>query len=75
MVTWAKKVKKVGKCEICGATKELEAHHIIPWEYSIKGRTDVGNGQCLCKRCHKMMHNDAEWIKHMTGGDRGGREE
>lgn len=62
---WKKAVKKIGKCEICGSNENLEAHHIIPWEYSIKGRTDVKNGMCLCKECHKMMHNDNEWIDYM----------
>ena len=63
--TWKKKVKKIGKCEICGSKENLVAHHIIPWEYSITGRTDINNGQCLCSDCHKMMHNDIEWIDYM----------
>lgn len=62
---WKKKVKAIGKCEICGKTKKLVAHHIIPWEYSITGRTDINNGQCLCEKCHKMMHNDKKWINYM----------
>lgn len=64
-ITWAKKVKKVGKCEVCGAREDLHAHHIVPWEYSIKGRTDLSNGQCLCEGCHKMMHNDSLWVEYM----------
>lgn len=65
---WEKKVKRTGKCEICGSTEKLEAHHIIPWEYSISGRTDVKNGQCLCESCHKMIHNDYKWIEYKRGG-------
>jgi predicted restriction endonuclease len=65
VVVWKKKVKKVGKCEVCGSKEKLVAHHIIPWAYSIKGRTDVRNGQCLCSECHKMMHNDRLWIDYM----------
>lgn len=65
VITWAKKVKKVGKCEVCGSRDNLHAHHIVPWEYSIKGRTDLSNGQCLCEDCHKMMHNDDLWIEYM----------
>lgn len=69
VVTWAKKIKQKGKCEVCGASDKLEAHHIVPWEYSISGRTDINNGQCLCEKCHKMMHNDEEWTKYMMGGE------
>jgi predicted restriction endonuclease len=65
VLTWKKKVKKIGKCDICGATKELVAHHVVPWKYSIKGRTDVNNGQCLCTKCHKIMHDDFLWLKYM----------
>ncbi len=65
VVTWAKKVKQIGKCEICGATENLVAHHKIPWSCSIKGRTDIKNGQCLCRDCHKMMHDDILWLEYM----------
>jgi predicted restriction endonuclease len=65
VVTWSKKVKRAGKCEVCGATENLDAHHIIPWSCSITGRADLKNGQCLCKDCHKMMHNDVLWIEYM----------
>ena len=65
VVVWKKKVKSKGKCEICGATENLVAHHIIPWSHSIKGRTDINNGQCLCRDCHKMMHDDILWLEYM----------
>lgn len=65
VVMWKKKVKKIGKCEICGSTENLVAHHIVPWAYSIKGRTDIKNGQCLCKNCHRMMHDDNLWLEYM----------
>lgn len=67
VIYWAKKVKKKGKCEICGSKEKLVAHHIVPWEYSIKGRTDINNGMCLCSNCHKMMHNDDDFIEYMRG--------
>jgi len=67
VLMWKKKVKKVGKCDICGSTENLEAHHIIPWEYSITGRTDINNGQCLCKKCHSMIHDDNEWYEYLRG--------
>lgn len=65
--TWKSKIKKIGKCEICNSKDNLVAHHIIAWEYSITGRTDINNGQCLCDKCHHMMHNDAKWIDYMRG--------
>ena len=65
--TWKNKVKKIGKCEICNSKDNLVAHHIIAWEYSITGRTDINNGQCLCDKCHHMMHNDEQWINYMRG--------
>lgn len=74
VVTWKKKVKAKGKCEICGATEKLEAHHVVPWEYSITGRTDVSNGMCLCKECHKMMHDDVKWLEYKMGEINGRKE-
>lgn len=63
---WGREVKRAGKCEICGSTEHLEAHHKIPWQYSIKGRTDIENGQCLCSNCHhRIMHDDMAWIDYM----------
>lgn len=38
---------------------------IIPWAYSIAGRFDLSNGQCLCSECHKMMHDDDLWIEYI----------
>ena len=65
VVKWKKRVKKIGKCQTCGSRENLVAHHIVPWCHSINGRTDIDNGMCLCKECHKMMHNDVEWIDYM----------
>lgn len=67
VIAWKRKVKKIGKCEICNVTKNLVAHHLIPWEYSVTGRTDITNGQCLCEKCHKMVHNDEAWVNYMRG--------
>jgi len=67
VIVWKRKVKKIGRCEICNATENLVAHHLIPWEYSITGRIDIKNGKCLCEDCHKMIHNDEAWINYMRG--------
>jgi len=58
-----------GKCERCGSTKIVQAHHIIPrtkWRL----RYDLENGVALCYRHHiagpDAAHKDAigftEWI-------------
>lgn len=53
---WVRRVKKVGSCERCGATDNLEAHHIIGWADYPTGRADIGNGVCLCVNCHAKAH-------------------
>jgi hypothetical protein len=71
VVYWKKQIKKIGKCEICGAKENLEAHHIVPWEYSVCGRTNLTNGQCLCEKCHKIMHNDNKWVVYIRNKQNG----
>ena len=66
---WSKAVKRRAgfKCERCGKTTKLHAHHIIPrTNYAL--RYDLVNGVCLCYRCHfHFAHKDAmgfmAWIK------------
>lgn len=53
---WAKEVKKKGRCEVCGNTEHLEAHHIIKWCAYPAGRIDIANGRCLCHKCHTEQH-------------------
>lgn len=67
VITWRKKVKKIGECQICGIKEKLVAHHIVPWECSITGRTDTNNGMCLCKDCHKMVHNTEKYTDYLRG--------
>lgn len=71
VIRWRRAIRKRGKCEVCGSAENLEAHHIVPWKYSVTGRTDVANGMCLCDRCHKAMHNDLKWIEYMRGKSHG----
>lgn len=54
--TWTEQVIKRGKCEECGATEHLEAHHIIKWADYPRGRIDIKNGECLCHECHTKAH-------------------
>lgn len=53
---WRKQILKRGSCEVCGAKKRLEAHHIIKWADYPAGRIDLNNGQCLCHKCHTWEH-------------------
>ena len=53
---WTKEIVSKGKCEKCGATDNLEAHHIIKWADYPKGRIDPKNGMCLCHKCHTEEH-------------------
>ena len=55
---WTKKIITKGKCEKCGATKNLEAHHIIRWADYPKGRIDINNGMSLCHKCHTEEHKN-----------------
>ena len=61
---WRNEVLEIGgnKCKNCGARKNLEVDHIIPFasafeEAKILNDTslvfDLDNGQILCKKCHK----------------------
>lgn len=53
---WKKAVLAKGKCELCGSTENLEAHHIIYWSEYPDGRIDLNNGMCLCHACHTEEH-------------------
>ena len=53
---WRKRVISKGKCEVCGSTERLEAHHIIKWSEYPAGRIDLKNGMCLCHDCHTKEH-------------------
>lgn len=44
-------------CQICKSRGvHLHAHHVIPFAVDESLRFDIGNGQTLCKECHKMVH-------------------
>lgn len=43
-------------CTQCGATDELEAHHIKPFAEFPELRYDVSNGVTLCHKCHALLH-------------------
>jgi len=51
-----------GKCEYCGATEHLHAHHIFGRQ-NRKVRHDPDNGVCLCANHHKFS---TEFSAHET---------
>jgi len=59
------------KCEVCGATGVLDAHHIQPRQICSGLRFDPMNGVCLCKSHHKFGRQSAhkgmmwfvEWLR------------
>lgn len=55
---WTKEVVSKGVCEQCGATDNLEAHHIVYWSESPNDRINVKNGICLCHKCHCNEHKN-----------------
>ena len=56
------------QCRICESTRDLEAHHIIPWSEYPPGRVDVNNGLTLCNFCHSEMHvHERKLILYRSG--------
>jgi hypothetical protein len=60
-VSWVKAVLERAeyKCEECGSTENVEAHHIISLYTDFSKGLDLDNGQALCKKCHKKK----DWRK------------
>lgn len=44
------------RCQHCGATQKLHAHHIKPFRDNPSLRLSVDNGLTLCQPCHKRVH-------------------
>ena len=45
------------KCRKCGSTDDVCVHHIRNYESNPELRTDVDNGACLCRTCHREFHH------------------
>lgn len=49
----SEEVRKGGRCEICGAVKNLHAHE----EYEVTGDLARLSGlSCVCRACHDVIH-------------------
>ncbi|MEF9917693.1 MAG: HNH endonuclease [Eubacterium sp.] len=64
---WRKEIIKRGFCEKCGSVENLEAHHIIKWADYPQGRISLGNGECLCLKCHMKEHRFDQSFHMMRG--------
>lgn len=64
---WSRKIiERAGnKCEVCGCSKELNAHH-ISGRKNYNTRWYLGNGCCLCNNCHQKgiysAHKNPVWF-------------
>jgi len=65
--SWSKAVRERDSwtCQICGNTKYINSHHIVPKEIK-EFRTELNNGVTLCPICHKFgqksAHKNALWF-------------
>lgn len=59
LLEWKLEVcRKVGfVCQLCGSTKQIEAHHIKEKRNFPELKYDVSNGMCLCHDCHVKTDN------------------
>lgn len=58
LIAWRKSVFERDHyiCQECGATSDLNAHHIKLWSKVPSLRFDVSNGVTLCVKCHQKKH-------------------
>ena len=55
--------KQYPNCSVCGASKELEVHHIRPWSLFPDRRYDFSNLISLCDPCHFRFGHWRNWKK------------
>lgn len=54
---WAVQVKQRDQCcQVCGSTKKLEAHHVLPKNQFPELALELSNGITLCKFHHAEHH-------------------
>lgn len=53
------------KCEVCGTTKDLEVHHIVPVHIDPTLELEESNLITLCgKSCHLLFGHFMDWKSH-----------
>ena len=69
-------LSKAGRrCERCGRSGHVVAHHRWSWAGHPERRYDVENGEALCRSCHATEHGHAAHFNQTTqppGDKRGG---
>lgn len=48
-------------CQMCGATKELQVHHVYPWHLFPALRFELHNFVTLCQPCHFRFGHFRDW--------------
>ena len=48
-------------CFICGETRNLDVHHLIPVVKQPSLQHKITNGITLCRRCHMLVHDGVPW--------------
>lgn len=54
--SWSLRVRKIGKCNVCGNTENLSAHHLYDKNTHPTLKYQDENGVCLCITCHNNFH-------------------
>ena len=68
LAAWSQEVRSEGVCCVpgCGATDNLQAHHILPKERYPEFKTHLTNGVVLCPLHHKFgrysAHRNPLWF-------------
>jgi len=66
LTKWSKRVKAIGKCDICSSTDNLTAHHLWDKKNHPSLIYQDENGVCLCTKCHNAFHNTYTQKSHCT---------
>lgn len=65
-------------CVLCNAHHlRCEAHHLVPFNASAKGNTDIDNLALVCGPCHRRLHDERLTLVRQAsngGGRRDGRD-
>lgn len=56
----------VSPCAWCGATNDIEVHHIYPQHLWPERARDTNNMVCLCRRCHFVVGHKNNWTNAIT---------
>lgn len=60
-------------CVNCGATENIEYHHIVP--LCVGGTNKLTNIVPVCNRCHKAIHGEKDYREYKISQRKGKRQE